>query len=61
MGIAPSLITQWVSGVRRIPADRVLPLASATSWQVTPHDLRPDIYPNPADAIPTRMTKYGVE
>lgn len=33
-------------------AERVLSMAQATGWHVTPHHLRPDLYPNPTDALP---------
>lgn len=38
----------------RIPAEYVLPLAKASEWALTPHTLRPDLYPNPTDAMPKR-------
>lgn len=34
------------------PAEYVLAIAEATAWAFRPHDLRPDLYPNPADALP---------
>lgn len=49
-GIAGQAVSGWY--VKGIPADRVLTIAEATQWQVTPHDLRPDIYPNPTDGLP---------
>jgi DNA-binding transcriptional regulator YdaS (Cro superfamily) len=30
-----------------VPAERVLPIVRATGGAVTPHELRPDIYPDP--------------
>lgn len=36
----------------RVPADMVLTFCRARHWQVTPHELRPDIYPNPTDGLP---------
>lgn len=35
-----------------VPAERVLELASFTGFMVTPHELRPDLYPNPTDGLP---------
>ena len=35
-----------------IPAERVIPIAAATEWRVTPHQLRPDLYPNARDGMP---------
>jgi DNA-binding transcriptional regulator YdaS (Cro superfamily) len=46
------LIHQWVSGLRKIAAEKVIAVSFATGWQVTPHQLRPDIYPNPTDGLP---------
>jgi DNA-binding transcriptional regulator YdaS (Cro superfamily) len=35
-----------------VPAERVLAIAEATDWQVTPYQIRPDIYPHPLDGLP---------
>jgi|TARA_Y100000310_G_C20073415_1_gene530455 DNA-binding transcriptional regulator YdaS (Cro superfamily) len=32
---------------RRIPAERVLDIYHATNGEITPHEMRPDIYPDP--------------
>ena len=37
------------------PAETVLPIAQALDYQLTPHQLRPDIYPNPTDAMPIEI------
>lgn len=52
LGVTSPSVHQWYSGERPLPADRVLSVSRATAWQVTPHQLRPDIYPNPADGLP---------
>lgn len=52
---------QAVSGWRRIPADRVLAVSRATKWQVTPHAMRPDIYPNPTDGLPPEVASQHQE
>ncbi|HCM9506496.1 YdaS family helix-turn-helix protein [Enterobacter bugandensis] len=48
IGVSKMAVSLW----RRngVPAERVLPLFSATG--VTPHELRPDLYPNPTDGLP---------
>ncbi|MCK6670788.1 helix-turn-helix domain-containing protein [Enterobacter roggenkampii] len=48
IGVSKMAISLW----RRngIPAGRVLPVFNATG--VTPHELRPDLYPNPTDGLP---------
>lgn len=45
---------QAVSGwyAEGIPPDRVIRVAESTGWSITPHQLRPDIYPNPCDGLP---------
>lgn len=49
-GVSPQAVSKWRG---RVPdAAAVLKLAAATGWKVTPHDLRPDIYPNPTDGLP---------
>jgi len=30
----------------------VIRYSCARDWEVTPHELRPDIYPNPTDGLP---------
>lgn len=46
--ITKGAVGQW----DKVPSERVIDVAKATDWQVTPHQLRPDIYPNPSDALP---------
>jgi len=51
LGIKPMSISRWknrYNGV--VPAERVLPIFTITG--VTPHELRPDLYPNPTDGLP---------
>ena len=52
--IMPPAIWAWVKSGRadRPPADYVLPISKAVDWQITPHQLRPDIYPHPCDGMP---------
>lgn len=42
-------VQQWEKSV---PPERVIPIAEATNWTITPHQLRPDLYPNPTDGLP---------
>lgn len=44
----------WLNSVKMEvpPAEVVIPISETVGWKVTPHDLRPDIYPNPSDALP---------
>ncbi|HDR2471501.1 TPA: helix-turn-helix domain-containing protein [Enterobacter soli] len=36
----------------KIPGELVLKVSKVVDWQVTPHELRPDLYPNPTDGLP---------
>ncbi|MGN8238636.1 transcriptional regulator [Enterobacter soli] len=36
----------------KIPGELVLKVSKVVNWQVTPHELRPDLYPNPTDGLP---------
>lgn len=52
LGVSGMAISQWKKNNGTIPASRVLPVYYATG--VTPHELRPDIYPNLSDGLPQR-------
>lgn len=43
-------VYQWLRA--GIPADHVIAVARAVQFAVSPHELRPDIYPNAADGLP---------
>ncbi|HDL6856616.1 TPA: helix-turn-helix domain-containing protein [Yersinia enterocolitica] len=44
-------VANWIIN-DQVPADRVIQLCAMGGWAVTPHELRPDIYPNPRDGMP---------
>lgn len=48
LGLSRGAVSQWST----VPAERVLEVCALTQWQVSPHQLRPDLYPNPCDALP---------
>lgn len=49
--ISAQAVSKW--GEKGIPPERVIALARATGFLVTPHRMRPDIYPAPTDGIPS--------
>jgi len=53
--VAPPSVSQWLSGTRGVPAGRVVQISEATGWRVTPHELRPDLYPHPDDGLPQEL------
>lgn len=48
LGLSRGAVSQWSV----VPVDRVIAVCELSGWDLTPHDLRPDIYPNPTDALP---------
>ncbi|WP_291970928.1 YdaS family helix-turn-helix protein [Candidatus Symbiopectobacterium sp.] len=50
LGKRPQTISFWFK--KRVPAELVVSMSKALEWKVTPHELRPDKYPNPTDALP---------
>lgn len=34
------------------PAEYVLPICDTLDWRITPHELRPDLYPHATDGLP---------
>lgn len=41
------------------PPDVVLAIADFLEYRITPHQLRPDIYPNPDDAMPSPQQRLA--
>lgn len=55
-GIPQPTISAWVNRFNfKVGAEFVITVASATDWQITPHQLRPDLYPHPNDGLPEHM------
>lgn len=46
------MISLVATGRSQLSPEKVLRIAEATNFEVTPHELRPDIYPNPTDGLP---------
>ncbi len=45
LGVTQGMVWQWLRGVRRISAEKVLAIESATDGKVSRHEIRPDLYP----------------
>lgn len=52
IGVSGMAVSQW-KAKGTVPSSRVLQVFNATG--VTPHELRPDLYPNPTDGLYTDM------
>lgn len=44
-------VANWISK-NKVPSERVIQLCKMGRWSVTPHQLRPDIYPSANDGMP---------
>ena len=49
VGVSYQAIRKYERGT--VTAERVRQICAATGWRVTPHMVRPDLYPNPTDAL----------
>ena len=47
-------ISMWIQR-SNIPSEKVIAVSKATDYQVTPHDLRPDLYPYSFDGMPEHL------
>lgn len=56
LGVRQGHIWAWLNR-NNLPSEKVVTIAHATHWEVTPHQLRPDVYPNPWDALPMTMAR----
>lgn len=50
-------VWNWLNRDKSLPGDYVLPVAKAIGFAITPHEFRPDLYPNPKDGLPPRLRK----
>ena len=55
LGVTRQAMQFWLDSDSIIPPDRVLAVAAALDWRVTPHELRPDLYPYPTDGLPPEL------
>ncbi len=55
IGTKQQNVSQWAKS--RVSPEFVLGVAKAVNFQVTPHELRPDIYPHPEDGMPRNEQK----
>lgn len=52
-------VPNWILR-NRVPGDHVIKLCEMGGWVVTPHELRPDIYPDPSYGLPANNNTPGV-
>ena len=55
-----STISAWFNRFEQsVGASYVLAVSAAVDWQVSPHELRPDLYPHPEDGLPAHLRKVA--
>lgn len=56
VGISQAAIWKWLNTAKEgVSPEYAIALSQATDWQVTPHQLRPDLYPHIDDGLPNEM------
>lgn len=55
IGKSQSIVGKWVARDERVSHGFVIAVSEAVRWQVTPHELRPDLYPHPDDGLPEAL------
>jgi len=55
--VSQAHIWKWLNRVQAEvpPAEYVIAIAKTVDFEVTPHELRPDIYPHPRDGLPGQL------
>lgn len=53
VGARQQVVGHWLRD--GVPAKHVLALCTDIAFEVTPHELRPDIYPHPEDGLPAAL------
>ncbi len=53
LGCKQQTVSLWLN--RKVPDGKVLQLSEAVGWKVTPHQIRPDLYPGVFDGLPEKQ------
>lgn len=54
LGVKPQLVSYWFK--QGVPPHWIIPFCRVLGWEVTPHQIDPGLYPNPADGLPGQHT-----
>lgn len=58
--VSQAHVWKWLNTTKDgIPAKYVIRACAAVKFQVTPHELRPDLYPHPQDGLPTHLREVA--
>ncbi|MDV0998001.1 transcriptional regulator [Klebsiella pasteurii] len=50
LNVSQQTVFKWLK--KQVPSGRVIPLCQLMGWEVTSHELRPDLHPTPISGIP---------
>lgn len=50
LAVSPQAVQQWLQ--KGLPPERVIAVAAAVAFRITPHELCPELYPHPEDGVP---------
>lgn len=50
VGVRPQSVSLWLK--KGVPPYKVIPFCKALGWDVTPHQIDSELYPNPTDGLP---------
>lgn len=50
LNVSQQTVFKWLKG--QVPSGRVIPFCRLMQWEITPHQLRPDLHPTPISGIP---------
>lgn len=53
LGKRQSVVWSWLNRDQKMSAEYVIKTCEALCWKVSPHEIRPDLYPHPDDGLPS--------
>lgn len=59
LGVSYQAVQKYLK--TQVPSEKVIPSSKAVDWVVTPHRLRPDLYPHPNDGLPPELRTYKAD
>lgn len=58
--LTQSTVGAWINRYsHRVGDGYVLVVSQAGEWEITPHQLRPDLYPHPQDGLPDHLREVA--
>jgi len=61
IGVSQARVWNWLNRDAAMPAEYYIPIALATNWKVTPHQLNERVYPSQFDGLPPEVIENKVK